>query len=80
MPSPRRTQVVALVMLVIAAAVVALLALRTRQPPLMPADPAHAAFAGAESCLGACHGPDGGVPRSRNHPLGQDCLRCHGAR
>jgi hypothetical protein len=58
-------------------ALVVVLALRNRQPPVLPADEEHASFPGAEPCL-ACHGPDGGLPRSQNHPLGDDCLRCHG--
>lgn len=61
------------------AAFVLWMALRTRQPPRLPADDAHAAFVSAETCL-ACHGPDGPSPQSRNHPLGNDCTRCHGFR
>lgn len=70
-------QVVLLAILVLVAALVGWLALRTRQPPLLPRDMAHASFVGAERCL-TCHGPAGSHPQSRNHPLGRECLRCHG--
>lgn len=75
----RRVQVILFVLLGLAAAGIALLALRTRQPPLLPADRDHAAFLSAGRCL-TCHGPGGVLPRSKNHPLGDDCLRCHGSR
>lgn len=72
-------QSVALVAVVLLAALVAFLAFRTRQPPLLPADEDHARFSDVDECL-ECHGSDGGLPRSENHPIGNDCLRCHGAR
>jgi mono/diheme cytochrome c family protein len=31
-----------------------------------------------EDCV-VCHGPEGGSPRDPNHPIGNDCLRCHGS-
>jgi len=61
------------------AALIGWVALRSRQPPMLPADEAHAAFVSAEACL-TCHGPGGPVPQGRNHPLGNDCTRCHGFR
>jgi hypothetical protein len=68
-----------LILLLIAAALgVAWLASGTRQPPLLPVDDAHARGAGGEPCL-ACHGPGGELPRGADHPLGNDCLRCHGS-
>ena len=54
------------------------LALRTRQAPQLPDDRDHATFVNPELCL-ACHGPDSIYPRSRNHPLGNSCLKCHGS-
>ena len=41
----------------------------------MPQDVDHV-WNGAEGCLD-CHGPDGGLPKSQNHPVGRDCQRCH---
>ena len=72
-----RRQWVALALLALVAAVVAWAALFVRQAPRLPGDDVHASFEGAAACL-ACHGPDGAVPRGRDHPLGDDCLRCHG--
>lgn len=63
--------------LVLLAALIGLLVWRNRQPPFLPDDGDHRAFVAAEDCL-VCHGPDGGFPQSRNHPLGFDCTRCHG--
>jgi hypothetical protein len=74
-----RKQIVAVLALLAIAALVAVLALRNPQPPILPPDEDHAVFDGAEACL-VCHGASGGVPRSRNHPLGEDCTRCHGRR
>jgi cytochrome c553 len=75
----KRGQRIALVLLALAAAAVLWLLRGSRQPPLLPADPAHAAWEGAASCE-TCHGPDGIAPKSKKHPLGFDCLRCHGSR
>jgi len=71
-----RRQILALLALAALAAVVAVLASRNPRPPYVPADADHARWEGAAACL-ACHGPDGPLPRSPNHPLGDDCLRCH---
>jgi len=65
-------------LLLVLALLVAYLAWRNPQPPLLPADEAHARFSGPEACM-ACHGPEGALPQSRNHPVGRDCLRCHGS-
>lgn len=70
-------QRVSLALVALLAGIVLFLALRTRQAPLLPADEEHGQFAGAEPCM-VCHGADGGMPRSKNHPLGNDCTRCHG--
>ncbi len=66
-----------LAVIAIAAAFILWLAYRSRQAPLVPDDPTHATIRGARFCLG-CHGPAGAVPQPPNHPLGEDCLRCHG--
>jgi hypothetical protein len=73
----KRPQIIALVALLVLAALVGLLALRNPQPPVLPSDEVHGPPARVEACL-VCHGPDGVDPRSRNHPLGDDCARCHG--
>ena len=69
----------ALVALLALALLVVALALRNRQPPLLPADADHARFTGAAAC-DACHGPAGVYPREPDHPQGRDCIRCHGSR
>jgi cytochrome c553 len=61
------------------AAFIAWLAWSSRQPPMLPQDDVHETFENAAACM-SCHGPDGGVPQSPRHPLGEDCLRCHGSR
>ena len=70
-------QTVAILAIVALAALVLYLAMRSRQPPVLPADAEHARFISSGACL-SCHGPDGVSPQPRNHPLGADCLRCHG--
>jgi len=72
----KKTQWIALGGLVALAALVGVLVLRNRQAPAMPADADHV-WRSADGCL-VCHGPDG-LPRSPNHPVGRDCLRCHAA-
>ncbi len=72
-----RKQVFLLVALGALAALLIGLALRNPQPPILPSDAAHSDAAGGPECL-SCHGPTGPSPQSRNHPVGQDCLRCHG--
>jgi cytochrome c2 len=61
------------------AALVVALAVRNPQPPLMPVDAEHAGDFVVERCM-TCHAAGAPVPQSANHPLGQDCLRCHGFR
>jgi hypothetical protein len=56
---------------------VLVLSLRNRQAPTVPDDPDHDRARGTAACLD-CHGPDGVMPRGRNHPNGFDCFRCHG--
>jgi len=75
----KRKQWVILAAIGTAAALVAWLAWSTRQPPLLPRDDVHAGFTNAGVCL-TCHGADGAVAQSPRHPLGEDCLRCHGTR
>jgi len=74
-----RRQSVLLVLLLLAAVAVGWLALRSRQPPMLPSDAVHAEAADAPTCL-TCHGPGRPFPRGPNHPLGEDCRRCHGVR
>lgn len=74
-----RRKVAILVVLAAAAAFVAWLSFKSRQPPLLPGDDTHARFESAEACL-TCHAPDAAVPTPPKHPLGFDCLRCHGRR
>ena len=75
----KRRQWVILAAIGIAAAFIAWLAWSTRQPPLLPEDDVHASFQSPGVCR-TCHGSDGAVPQSPRHPLGEDCLRCHGRR
>ena len=75
----RRKQAVLLGLLALLAAFVGWLAWKTRQPPLLPKDDVHMSPGSADQCL-TCHGPDGVLPRSKNHPPGNDCFRCHGVR
>lgn len=72
-----RRQIFLLSALAALAILVVWAALRTRQPPILPADEAHERFVNAETCLG-CHGPGTALPQGPNHPLGNDCVRCHG--
>lgn len=74
-----RRQWIALAVLALAAAVAGWLAWSGRQPPLLPHDPTHAGFESPAACL-ACHGEGRAVPRTPRHPLGDDCMRCHGRR
>jgi hypothetical protein len=75
----KTVQRAALVAVVLVAAAVLYLTSRNQKPPFLPADADHREFFDAATCT-VCHGPAGGVPQSRNHPLGNDCLRCHGRR
>lgn len=72
-------QMLVLAAIAIVAAFVAWLARASRQPPMLPKDDVHLTFESAAACL-TCHAADAAVPRSSRHPLGGDCLRCHGPR
>ena len=74
-----RKQWIILAVIASAAAFIAWLAWASRQPPLLPKDDAHETFASPGACMG-CHGTEGAVPQSSRHPLGEECLRCHGSR
>ena len=74
---PQQWMVLAAILIV--AAFVAWLAMSNRQPPLLPRDEVHHAFESAAACL-SCHAANASVPQSPRHPLGDDCLRCHGIR
>lgn len=75
----KAAQIVSILALVTVAALVIFLVVRGRQPPLLPFDADHARFVSSGACL-SCHGPEGSSPQPRNHPLGTDCMRCHGMR
>ena len=75
----KRTQIVLLIVLGLAAALTAVLLMRNPEPPMLPRDDDHQAFVSADDCM-VCHGPDGGAPQSTNHPVGRRCLNCHGFR
>jgi hypothetical protein len=73
----KRSQLIALVVVALVAAFTIYLAVRGRQPPMLPADEEHTSIVGADDCL-ICHDPNAASPQAKNHPLGDDCLRCHG--
>ncbi len=75
----KAAQIVSIFALVALAALVILLVVRGRQPPVLPFDADHARFVSSGRCL-SCHGPQGTSPQPKNHPLGTDCMRCHGMR
>ena len=75
----KRNQMLVLAAIAIVAAFVAWLARSSRQPPMLPKDDVHRTFESAATCL-SCHAADAAVPQQPRHPLGDDCLRCHGAR
>jgi len=72
----KRVQWLSLAALAVLALVIAVFFLRNRQPPILPVDDDHL-WRGAEACR-ECHGPDG-IPQGPNHPVGEDCVRCHGS-
>ena len=74
-----RQKWILLLVLAAVAAVVIWLAVGQRTPPFLPSDEEHAVFTGADDCL-PCHDLEGPAARSINHPVGRDCLRCHGIR
>ena len=71
----KSAQWISLAAIALLAVLIAVLVFRNRQPPFLPTDSDHV-WQNAETC-NDCHGPDG-IPKSRNHPVGQDCKRCHG--
>jgi hypothetical protein len=44
--------------------------------PRIPDDETHTIFYVEEVCW-ECHGPEGEVPRRKNHPPKDQCLECH---
>lgn len=73
----KRPQWIAVGGLVVLAGLVLVLMLRNRQAPALPGDTNHV-WHGADTCL-VCHNTNGVAPRTPNHPVGRDCLRCHGS-
>ena len=72
-----RKQIVLFSVLALVAGLIAVLALRNPQAPFLPPDEDHAVFLGGDTCF-ECHGPDAPAPQSDTHPVGSDCMRCHG--
>jgi hypothetical protein len=75
---PERRPVRTLLFLLFASGVAAFFVFwtaRHRTPPI-PADAEHRPALSEPACL-LCHGPDGGAPRGRNHPLSDQCFNCH---
>lgn len=72
-----RRQAILLGVLAAFALLVIALAFRNPQPPRIPTDEPHAAASSTAACL-TCHGEGGSSPRDANHPVGNDCSRCHG--
>jgi hypothetical protein len=70
-----RTQIVLVVALLLVAALILVLVFRNPPIPFLPDDADHVGVA-EPNCL-ECHNADGIYPRVQNHPLGQDCFRCH---
>jgi hypothetical protein len=73
----KRTQWILLAVLVVLGVVVAVLAARNRQAPILPDDEVHYQGPIPAAC-DECHAYGADFARSKNHPLGNDCLRCHG--
>jgi mono/diheme cytochrome c family protein len=73
----KHTRLVLAGALLLVTLLVGYLVLRNRQAPQLPTDRDHGRFISADACQ-ACHGPKKLYPRGRNHPIGIDCLRCHG--
>jgi cytochrome c553 len=74
-----KTRAILLAAIALAATLIVWLSIKSRQPPLLPADETHASWENAQAC-DTCHGPESAVPKPPIHPLGFDCLRCHGRR
>jgi len=71
-----RTQIILVIALLLIAALILVLVFRNPPIPFLPDDEDHLGRAASPSCLD-CHGPDEIYPRGQNHPIGQDCFRCH---
>ena len=69
-------QWIALAALALVALLALAIALTNRTPPKLPADADHGATISIPQCL-QCHGPGGSSPRPSDHPIGNDCGRCH---
>lgn len=67
-----------IIFLIVAGGLSVLLVLFTigHKKPRIPADADHLRSLDPPACL-VCHGPSGRNPRSRNHPLNDQCFDCH---
>ena len=71
----KRVQWIAFGGLVLLAGFVLVLMLRNPRAPALPGNANHV-WREADTCL-VCHDTNGMMPRTPNHPVGRDCLRCH---
>lgn len=74
-----RRQTMLLIGLALLVALGVWVAARNPEPPLLPDDEYHRNAYDVSECL-YCHGKEGDAPRDRNHPIGDECSRCHGRR
>ncbi len=74
-----RTQIILFTVIALILILVLVLAFRTGPIPFLPDDEEHRDAVTVHECL-VCHGAGESFPRSANHPLGEDCFRCHSRR
>ncbi len=72
----KRTQWIALGALALLALLVLRISMTSRTPPFLPADADHGPAVPLQRCLD-CHSAGGEMPRGPDHPVGNDCSRCH---
>ena len=72
----KKNQIIALIALAALAVLAVLFAMSAKEPPALPANNTHAVWNGPERCH-VCHGPGAAQAKPKNHPIGNDCLRCH---
>lgn len=74
-----RVQWIALAGLLLLALLIVRVGMGARKPPFLPVDRDHSPAMPTAQCL-HCHGPGGSSPRPSDHPIGNDCGRCHRVR